>query len=135
MFHHDLVVNDLSLFSLRQTEEGTQGHVDIAKRPRERALTLKGGLSPDDALQQQRQEFVSGAGRKQELLRELVGRYGGNGQNSVQVTREAQTALMLSSASCLYSTSAVAFCFDRGQRPSNGPRGLKDTVTGSTQIS
>lgn len=72
VFGHDLVVNDFPLL-VRQTEEGTQGHVGIAQRPREGALTLQGGLPPDDALQQQRQESVGGAGRKQELLGELVG--------------------------------------------------------------
>lgn len=102
MFHHDLVVVELLFYlcvCVRQTEEGTQGHADIAQRPREGALTLEGGLSPDDAFQQQRQEFVGGAGREQELLRELIGRCGGNGQNSVQVTRGTQTGFMLSFAS------------------------------------
>lgn len=76
-----------------QTEEGAQGHDDLSQLPREGSLTLEGGLPPDDALQQQRQESIGGARREQELLWKLVGRYGGNDQNSVQVTREAQTAI------------------------------------------
>lgn len=106
-----------------QTEEGAQGHADIAQLPREGALTLKGGLPPDDSLKQQRQESVGGARRKQELLRELVGRHGGNGQNSVQVTTEAQTALTAPSASLFYSPSAVLFCSTEDKGHATDPVG------------
>lgn len=72
---------------MRQTEEGTEGHADITHCPREGAFAFKGGLSSDVPVQQQRQEFIGGAEREQELLGELVSGHGGNGQNSVQVMR------------------------------------------------
>lgn len=67
-----------------QTEEGTAGP-ELTRCPWEGTFTFQRGLSSDGPDWQQRQEFIRGAEREQELLRELVSGYGGNGQNSVQV--------------------------------------------------
>lgn len=73
------------LFFLCQTEEGTEGPGDVARRPWEGALTFPRGLSSDGPVRQQRPEFIRGAAREQELLWKLVSGYGWNAQKSFQV--------------------------------------------------
>ena len=85
-----------------QTEEGTAGHTDITCRPWEGAFTLQRGLSSDGPVWQQRQEFIRGAQREQELLWELVSGYGGNGPNSVQVMMGSLRFCEITVALCSY---------------------------------
>lgn len=68
-----------------QTAEGEERHADVPHHTWERPLSFQRGLSSAGPRRQQRQEFVYGAPRQQELLRELISRYGRNGQNALQV--------------------------------------------------
>lgn len=97
-----------------QTEEGEERHVDIPHHTRERPLSFQRGLSSVGPLRQQRQEFVHGAARQQELLREFISRYGGNDQTAVQVRRFYPRGLGRSS---MCFNVAVFVCAEKTNRP------------------
>lgn len=85
-----------------QTEKITAGHAGVTHRPREGAVTLQRGLSSVGPVPQPRQEFVCGASRQQELLRQLRSRHGGNDQNSVQVMGSPDHLKVKSEAGCCF---------------------------------